>query len=221
MEQGWEFPQAAAIGRTMQKQFLFQRAGVSNALQKRFYSEIDKIIWAYSLKPETVNLPGTENVAEIQVFVLTLKTSEYKPELLDVFDKAIPSHIFFEIHYQKQVQYRAAWKRQSLAEKEKWVVEGVFTSPWMPGDSEKKQLPIALDLEALFMQMLSNLSPLPRKHGEALEHLLQRVTTWRGLQREVVALERKIEKEKQFNRKVELNRQLREVKTAIEIILKT
>ncbi len=51
---------------------------------------------------------------------------------------------------------------------------------------------------------------LPPRNGETLESLVERVRLTRKYRRELQALEVKMKSEKQFNRKVELNAQVRE-----------
>jgi len=57
---------------------------------------------------------------------------------------------------------------------------------------------------------------LPAREGESLQDQLERVAEVLRINREAQKLESKINKEKQFNRKVELNRELRRLNEAID-----
>jgi Domain of unknown function (DUF4391) len=69
---------------------------------------------------------------------------------------------------------------------------------------------VALDLKALYEQMLFAYINLPPRNGETLESLVERVRLIRKYRRELQTLVAKMRSEKQFNRKVELNAQVRE-----------
>jgi predicted RNase H-like nuclease (RuvC/YqgF family) len=58
---------------------------------------------------------------------------------------------------------------------------------------------------------------LPRE-GEALEVLVERVKLIRKYRRELRALEAKMKSEKQFNRKIELNAKVRNLKSQLKTL---
>ena len=64
--------------------------------------------------------------------------------------------------------------------------------------------------------MLRRLMPVPRKAGEDIRAQVQRLSEIRSKENEAAKIEARMQKEKQFNRKVELNSILRELRTAIE-----
>ena len=70
---------------------------------------------------------------------------------------------------------------------------------------------MALDLKALYEQMLFAYINLPPRNGETLESLVERGRLTRKYRRKLQALELKMKSEKQFNRKVELNAKVREM----------
>jgi flagellar biosynthesis chaperone FliJ len=77
-------------------------------------------------------------------------------------------------------------------------------------------LPIALDLHSLYEQLLRSLLPQAARPGESLPEQVERLTRLRSRQNEYSKMEARLHKEIQFNRKVALNAQLRELKTEID-----
>ncbi len=75
---------------------------------------------------------------------------------------------------------------------------------------------MALDLPRLYEQILRQLVPVPAWPGETMAALVERYGRIAVKQRERRRLEARIHREKQFNRKVELNRQLREIAAQLE-----
>lgn len=66
-----------------------------------------------------------------------------------------------------------------------------------------------VDLPALYVGLLSPMLPIAARPGECLATSAERVDQARRLEREIAALETRLRNEPQFNRKVELRRQLR------------
>jgi hypothetical protein len=110
----------------------------------------------------------------------------------------------------------AAWKRPSAAEAGKWVIGDYFAGEWQPAGAARRALPVALDLHGLYEQLLRCLLPQAARQGESLPEQLERLTRLRSRQSEYGKLEVRLQREKQFNRKVALNAQLRNLKTEIE-----
>ena len=185
-------------------------------MKKLFADEIEKITWAYKLSSATINLPASDGVQEIQVFAITLKTDTLSHEVLQTIDKAIPSPILFMLSYNGKCRYVAAYKRPSEADKSKWVVSSYFETDWMSDPQEKSELPVVLNMAALYHSLLKAIIPLPFRKGEALDGVVLRVDQLQIKEREANKLESRMKKEKQFNRRVELNRSLNELKQEIE-----
>jgi hypothetical protein len=94
----------------------------------------------------------------------------------------------------------AAFKRPAPDGSSKWVIEEYFETDWADATTPAIPLPVALDLKALYEQMLFAYINLPPRNGEKLESLVERVGLTRKYRRELHALEVKMKSEKQFNR---------------------
>ena len=212
----YNFPKAAAFGRMLAKSKIYDHATPTSKVKELFVKEVEKIIWSHKLSPATINLPASDGVQEIQVFSILLRTGELSQEVLHTIDKAIPSPIMFELKYGGKIKYAASYKRPSEADKSKWVVSSYFFSDWMKEDGSAIELPVVLNMGALYQSLLTSLSPLPFRQGEKLDDLVSRVDLLRVKEREAEKVENRIKKQKQFNRRVELNRTLNALKQEIE-----
>lgn len=207
----YNFPRAAAFGKMVAKGKIYEHASPSKKVKEQFINQVEKITWSYKLSPATINLPVSAGVEEIQVFSIKLRTGEISSEVLHNIDKAIPLPIFFELQFNGKTQYVGAYKRPSEADKSKWVISSYFQSAWMDDDGERANLPVVLNMGALYQAFLTAISPLKVREGETLSNLVGRVDLLRSKEREAEKLEKRIKKEKQFNRRVEMNRALNEL----------
>ena len=212
----FQFPAQAAFGRVLPKNKIYEKARPSTTVKELFVSQVSQITWQYKLAPETINLPARTGVPEIEVFDIALKGKELDERVLACIDKAIPFPLVFQLYTNGKVQMKATYKRPSDADASKWVVSEYFGSDWLPIDSIRQPLPVALDMASLYEQLLRALLPLPARTGEALRDQIGRLEAVRKKQVEYTKLETVLLNEKQFNRKVETNSALRQIKIEIE-----
>jgi hypothetical protein len=210
------YPKQAAFNRVLPKTKIYEHAKPSAAVRELFVRQVEQIVWQYKLAPETINLPARPGVPEIQIFTIALKTAELNEDVLRCIDQTIPFPIIYQLTFDNRIKTAATYKRPSDADTSKWVVGMYFETAWQPLAAECAPLPVALDLGGLYEQILQRLIPLPARQQESLADLVARVEQVAAKQREVEKAASKLAKEKQFNRKVEINAELRKLKTELE-----
>ena len=172
-------------------------------------SEVGEILWKYKLSPETTNLPARHGITEIQVFEIALRTPELDEAVLQAMDRAIPFPLLFQFTHGKHIHFAASYKRPSDADSSKWVIEASFQTEPQPVRAERPPLPVALDLAGLYAQNVRRHNPPPQRNAEALRDHVSRYASIQAKTRESQALETRLRREAQFNRKVEINAALR------------
>lgn len=214
------YPANAAFGRTLPKNKIYEHSGANTRLKDLFVKQVDQIVWQYKLAPETVNLPARPGVAEIQVFTIHLKTAELHRDVLRCVDSAVQFPIIFELNHDHRVQVVAAYKRPNEADHSRWVLSEYFSTDWMASSAPRADLPVALHLGGLYERLLHTLIPLPARQHETLAQLVTRVEQAQVKRRELEKATERLGKEKQFNRKVEINTALRKLKTELDRLIR-
>lgn len=206
----FRWPEAGRVDRVIPKERLYAEGDVTNALRQRFIDEVQRIRWAFKLGEESIRLSGTEAVAEIQVFEIDLKGSTLETSVLTAIDRAIPSPIIFELRREDglwaEQTMAASYKRPGTRHAKR---SDYLRTGWVRTDEERVPLPAAVDVEGLYVQILGALLPHPLRPGENLSEGIDRMALVRRLEREITALDKRMRLEPQFNRKVELRRDLR------------
>lgn len=210
------YPKQAAFGRVLPKNKIYEHSGATPAVREMFVRQVEQIVWQYKLAPETINLSPKPDVPEIQIFAIQLKTPALNHDVLRCIDGAVQFPIIFELTFEGKTQVVAAFKRSSESDSKRWVVSDYFSSQWMTSDGARMALPLALDLGILYEQLLQRLIPFPLRQNETLAGLVTRVEHLRLKENEVQKITSKLAKEKQFNRKVEINAQLRAIRQELE-----
>ncbi|MBA2724813.1 MAG: DUF4391 domain-containing protein [Actinobacteria bacterium] len=206
----FRWPEAGRVDRVIPKERLYAEGAVTGPDRRRLVDQVQRIRWAYKLGEKSVRLGPSDAVAEIQVFEIELKDSSLDDTVLASIDRSIPSPIVFELRRDDGLwveQAMAAASQQAGARKPK--VSEYFRTGWIGPDADRSPLPPALDLEGLYGLLLGSLFPHSMRPGEKLSEGIDRMTSVRRLEREVSALSKRVRLEAQFNRKVELRRDLR------------
>jgi hypothetical protein len=211
-------PKQAEFHRVVPKTKIYAHTRISKRLKELFVTQIGEILWSHKLAPETINLPASHGIQEIQVFELNLRTPELDESVLETIDRAIPYPILFHLLHGEEIRTVISYKRPSEADSSKWVIEATFWGEPQAVTAPRAPLPIALDLSGLYEQILRTLIPVSARPGESLRDQVQRYQSILGKERTLQQLETSLNREKQFNRKVELNAALRSLSQELETL---
>lgn len=203
----YHWPAAAKFGRVVPKNKFYEHGSVSTALREKFITEAQRITWTYKLAETTINLPGSADVPEIQIFQIDAKGDDVSEAVLAAIDKTVQTPIIFEVaRNDGRIRMTATHKQLGSGVPK---LGFYYTTGWQPEDAERQPLPTTITLTALYAALLQPLSGVSARAGEELSEVSARLAAARKLEREIAALERKLRNEPQLNRKVELRRTLK------------
>lgn len=218
----YRWPAGAKFGRAVPKLKFYNHAAIAAAVKDAFVSEVRRITWSYKLAESTINLPGSAEVPEIQVFEIDAKVDGVGEGVLAAIDKAVRTPVIFEIRRseaaRQEIQMVAAHKQLGGGAPK---VGQYFRTEWFPADTKRAALPTAIDLNELYTALIQPLTPVEGRAGEKFADVVARLTTVRKLEREITALERKLRNEPQLNRKVEMRRNVRAKKAKLAELIST
>lgn len=231
----YEWPKAAAFGRVIPKNKIYEHAGANTRLKDLFVRDVDQIHWAYKLAPETINLAASKSVTEIQIFRIALKSTNFELDVLRAIDKAIPFPLIFEVTHDDRIKVAAAYKRPSEADRARWVAGDYFTSDWLAQETARASLPVALNMGALYEQLLKPLvdldagkisagfsespsAPFTGEQGQdvSIESRIAQAEALKAKSREIERIKTRLVREKQFNKRVAINAELRTAKKEMQ-----
>ena len=220
----FDYPKSATFGRVLPKNKIYEHGNPNATVRQLFVKQVEQVVWQYKLAPETIKLPARPAVPEIQVFSIALKTPQLHEDVLKCIDNAIQFPILFELHFEGLVQAKACYKRPALSSSQKsmcaeisqWVSSDYFATQWQSEVAARVPLPVALDMAALYEQLLRRLIPLVSRSGETIVALVERAGQVRRKQKEVEQTKARLSRARQFNRKVEFNAMLRNLYRELE-----
>ena len=220
----YKFPQQAKVDRLIPKNKFYEQGKANTKIEQLFVNQVENIRWAYKLASSTIHLQDQEDLKEIQIFRVKSRVEDLDVSILSFIDKLILTPIIFEVVYQDKVKVVASYKRLNQADKSKAVIGQYYASEWLE-DHNRAELPLYLKLSDLYEHFIEQLLPLAvsgEQHQDresiSLEIKLQKAQQLEGLLKQFDQLKAKLRNEKQFNRRVELNKQLQDLQLQINSI---
>lgn len=191
-----ELPKECIVDKFIPKKIFYEKVSLSSNLKQEFVDKIDKIYWKYKISEDTLNISKTENVEEIEIFELTLKEKVNCQNIIKVITRNIPYIILFEIYYNDEVQY--AIKHN----------DDIYFTNW----NEKIEFNFnGIDLNAVYENIIRSVTNISEQNNN-IDEELEKGKKLKEVQKEIERLENKMKSEKQFNKKVELNKNILELK---------
>jgi hypothetical protein len=198
-------PPSCRIGKILAKEKVLKQVTATEAVRTAFTRDIERIRVQYELVATKLNITPAASVKKIIILELHLNNLATKELILKTLVTAFRVPLFFEIHHAEKVHY-AVW----LGSGKK---AALFQSK--PTIASDREIPLYLSMEALYRNLLQIVLPLASLKNEGVADYSARNLEYRQLQQEIEKLEKRIQKEKQFNRRVELNRTLNEMKVKL------
>lgn len=206
-------PQSTEFNKRIPKQKFYEHITVSPALKKSFVDQIRMIYWRNKVAATTVNLaPGTI-VDEIEVFEIKLNSASLDEAVLRQIDREISYHIIFLLEYEGKLQAWTAYKEKTPTANAVFKVGKYYHTEWMT----EAELPIRIDglnLDAVYENFVRQIAgdALKADSGESLKASVERDEKKKQLEKQIAALENKMRREKQLNRQMEMNAELKRLK---------
>ena len=210
----YKFPQQAKVDRLIPKNKFYEQGKANTKIEQLFVDQVENIRWAYKLASSTIHLQDQEDLKEIQIFRVKSRVEDLDVSILSFIDKLILTPIIFEVVYQDKVKVVATYKRLNQADKTKAVIGQYYASEWLE-DHDRVELPIYLKLADLYEHFIAQILPIALSKDQendnesfSIELQLQKSQQLESLQKQLDKLKSKLRTEKQFNRKVELNKHI-------------
>jgi len=211
----FNLPQSTKFGKVVPKNSFDK---YMNTKQKKGMADlIARIVWANKLSKTTVNLE-TGGIDEIEVFMIELKVKTDIKGLLDLMDKASPYHIIFVIIYNEAYYLSTSTKHPHPNNADDSVIDWNFKSEWIDGGEYPYKINLGLSLEATYLDFCKQLSGESRcKTG--ISGLVEKRREIVQLEKDIARLEVRVRTAKQFNKKVELNRELNGLRDRLNVLI--
>lgn len=211
------FPKSTEFNRRIPKQKFYDNLSVTPALKRAFVEQIRIIYWKNKIAASTLNLAAGEIVTEIEIFEIRLSTPSLDEAVLRLIDKEVPYHIIFLLEHDGKYQAWTAYKEEAASGSSAFKVGAYYHTDWLT----EAELPLTiegLNLDAVYENFVRQIAgdALHGESGESLKESVERENKRQKLQKQIAVLQTKVRKEKQLNKQVQLNTELKRLKKELE-----
>jgi uncharacterized protein YlxW (UPF0749 family) len=166
-----------------------------------------------------VNLAEGKDVTEIEVFEVKLNIPTLDEAVLKQIDREIPYHILFVLEYENQFQAWIGYKEAAGSGTAAFKVNKYYHTEWMLED----ELPIKLEglnIQTVYENFVRQIAgeALQSSQTESLKESVERDKQAEGLRKQIDKLQTKIRQEKQLNRQMQMNAELKDLRKSLEAL---
>ena len=234
-------PEGALVDRRVPKSLLIQNGAPTAADKRRIREGIEEVRWVAALKPTTIGVAEYRNAAreylEIAVLRLILRSGTGTDRITELVHRAVPYPVLLIAWQGDTSEYSLAHKRWSQGEAGKTVIDGdVIAVRLLDGCNDdltcafgdalaltRQPLPTLHALyqawinavQALRAARVTGVFSIPTSTMEAAERAAG-LQEYRNLDTRIADLRTAADKEKQIARQVEMNLELRRLRTNLD-----
>lgn len=214
MENLLHYPPSTIVNRPLSKNVFYKHWDLSAKVRQHFVDDIASLTWLYKLAPNTVNVAAGKRVVEIDFFAATLKDMDCPDDVFTIIDTFMPQYIVFIQCYEDKCRLLLDYKDKTNDASHPFRIMRTFRTEWMPVD--KLQLTITgRTLDDVWENFAGSISNYKTSTSEDTHSIISLEEQVRQKVKVAEALQKKIRKEKQFNRQVEMNTKARQLKREI------
>mgnify|MGYP000492556694 FL=1 len=211
-------PKTTEFNKRIPKQKFYDNLTITPALKKVFIDQIKAIYWRNKIAASTTNLaPGTA-VTELEVFEVKLNSQILDDSFMRQIDKEIPYHILFILEYEGKYKAVIGYKEESGGNTA-FKVNRYYSTEWMNEDALPLKLE-GLSVDSVYENFVRQIAgdTLQTDSGESLKESVERNEKKKQLEKQIAALENKMRREKQLNRRMEMNAELKKLRRSLEVL---
>lgn len=213
-------PKTTEFNKRIPKQKFYENMDISPALKKVFVEQVRSIYWKNKIPASTTNLAAGTDVTELEVLEVRLRSPVPDDSLLRQIDKEIPYHILFLLEYQGKYQAWIGYKEAAASGTNAFKVNGYYHTAWLPED----ELPLKVEGLSVdkvyenFVRQIAGDTLKTADAGETLKESVARSEQKQQLEKQIATLQAKIRKEKQLNKQMQMNTELKKLKKELEVL---
>lgn len=212
-------PKSTEFNKRIPKQKFYDNISVTPTLKRIFIDQIKVIYWRNKIAATTMNLAAGETVTEVEVFEVRLAAPQLDVSVLRQIDKEIPYHIVFLLEYDGKYQAWTAYKEKAGSGNNAFKVGTYYHTDWL----QESEMPLKIDglnIDKVYENFVRQIAgeALQTEKNESLKESVERDDKKQQLEKQIAALRVKVRKEKQLNKQMKLNAELKKLKKELEEI---
>ena len=183
------------------KKVLYAKFDLKPAQRESFDADVSTLYIVGVVSPRTVPaLHEGMEVKEFYVVSVQLKRKEYDTKNIMLLTKLIPQRMVLALHYEEQVQFAVHHTR-------------LICSKWQFITQNSALITLqGLNLDVVWENIVKDIGQIDVAEGNTLTEQIKVEEERAKLKAQIASLTQKLNKEKQFNRQMEINAEIKSLK---------
>ena len=198
-------PQRTERNKPLHKTKVFEKFDLTASQRDSFDADISRMFITHVVAESTIpTIKAGNEIADFYIIEVTLKRREYAPKNIELLAKFIPRKILFVLHFEEKAQFAIHHTK-------------LICSEWQQRDT--LNVPLAgLDLDTVWENIVATIGSITVQEGNTLTEQIKSDEQKTKLQKQIQLLQQKLNKEKQYNKQIEINAEIKRLKKQLNDI---
>lgn len=198
-------PQRTEINKPLHKTKVFEKFDLTASQRDSFDADIRRMFITHVVAESTIpTIKAGNEIADFYIIEVILKRREYAPKNIELLARFIPRKILFVLHFEEKAQFAIHHTK-------------LICSEWQHRDT--LNVPLAgLDLDAVWENIVATIGSITVQEGNTLTEQIKNDEQKTKLQKQIQLLQQKLNKEKQYNKQIEINAEIKRLKKQLNDI---
>jgi len=200
-----KYPESTIVNRVVPKTMFYKFMEVNPRMKTRFVNDVVNIKWLYKLAASTLNVTDTENMKEIEVFVVNLKQPDCTTDLFSFIDTNMPHHIVFILVHDNHAMLLINYKDWAEDTHTKFKITQTFVSSWVSLDNLHLQID-GQSMSRIYDNLVAQVSGIGEHKAGCMADIVALKQQIAAVEAELKSLEKRMRKEPQLDRQIQMNK---------------
>lgn len=211
------YPATTIVNRVVPKTMFYKFMEVNQHMKTRFVNDIVNITWLYKLSASSLNVTDSEDMKEIEVFVVNLKQPDCPTDLFTFIDTNMPHHIVFILLNDANAMLLVNYKEWTDSTYTKFRITQTFVSPWM-SLSELLLEVQGQSLPRIYDNFVAQISGIGEHQAGTMGEIVKLKQAIAKAESDLQTLQKKMRREPQLDIQIKMNNEIKAKRKALEAL---
>ena len=198
-------PQRTERNKPLHKTKVFEKFDLTASQRDSFDADISRMFITHVVAESTIpTIKAGKEIADFYIIEVSLKRPEYASKNIELLAKFIPRKILFVLHFEEKAQFAIHHTK-------------LICSEWQQRDTLNIPL-VGLNFDAVWENIVATIGSITVQEGNTLTEQIKSDEQKSKLQKQIQLLQQKLNKEKQYNKQIEINAEIKRLKKQLNDI---
>ncbi len=231
-------PDSCKVGNTIFKKLFYENASMSSKDKDLFKDSVEKVVWEYSIKPDTLNIPTykdeTREYDEIAIISVRINDRTKCKKVAEIIQKTIPYPILLVLGQEDEVMLNVTHKSINQIDSSRNTIDEMLSTQWIKNsklsEKDNKFLSLINIKNFLFTNLYSFYNEIVKKinlyiasefstntlnEGVDVDRVKEITDNIVHMKGEIESFRRELKNEMHFNKKMRINIKIKELENKI------